>query len=74
MIYTIYSDNTGEILRAVQTDNIDSQLQLNESYVNGSIDSSVYYIENNVAVEIPPKTSPYAVFNFTTKSNTCIYE
>jgi hypothetical protein len=67
MIYTIYLNDTGEILRTVQTDNIDSQIQSGESYVEGSIDSSVYYIEDKVAVEIPPKTSPYAVFNFTTK-------
>jgi len=67
MIYTIYLNNTGEILKTIQTDNIDSQIQSGESYVEGSIDSSFYYIEDNVAVEIPPKTSPYAVFNFTTK-------
>jgi hypothetical protein len=67
MIYTIYLNDTGEILKTIQTDNIDSQIQSGESYVEGSIDSSFYYIEDNVAVEIPPKTSPYAVFNFTTK-------
>lgn len=67
MIYTIYLNDTGEILKTVQTDNIDSQIQPGESYVEGSIDSSFYYIKDNVAVEIPPKTSPYAVFNFTTK-------
>jgi hypothetical protein len=67
MIYTIYVTATGEILRTVQTDDIDSQIQSDESYVEGSIDSSVYYIENGVAVAIPVQTSPYSVFDFTTK-------
>lgn len=67
MSYTIYSNATGKILRTVQTNNIDSQLQDGESYVDGSIDSSAYYIENDVAVAIPPQTSPYAAFDFVTK-------
>lgn len=67
MIYTIYNNTTGEISRTVQTNRIDLQLQRDESYVQGAIDSSIYYIENGVAVEIPPKTSPYAVFDFTSK-------
>lgn len=67
MIYTIYITATGEISRTVQTDDIDLQIQSGESYLEGSIDSSVYYIDNGVAVDIPAKTSPYAVFDFTTK-------
>jgi len=67
MIYTIYVTATGEISRTVQTDDIDSQIQSGESYVEGLIDSSVYYIENGVAVAIPAQTSPYSVFDFTTK-------
>jgi hypothetical protein len=67
MIYTIYVNATGEISRTVQTDDIDSQIQSGESYVEGLIDSSVYYIENGVAVAIPAQTSPYSVFDFTTK-------
>jgi len=67
MNYTIYVTATGEILRTVYTNNIDSQIQDGESYVAGSIDSSAYYIENNIAVAIPPQTSPYSVFDFVTK-------
>ena len=67
MIYTIYVSATGEISRTVQTDDIDSQIQSGESYVEGLIDSSVYYIDNGVAVAIPAQTSPYSVFDFTTK-------
>lgn len=67
MIYTIYLTSTGQILKTVDTDNIESQIQSGESYVEGSIDSSVYYIENGQGVEIPAQTSPYAVFDFTTK-------
>ena len=67
MIYTIYLSQNGQILRTVQTDNIQSQLQVGESYLEGSIDSSNYYIENNLPVEIPPKPSQYSVFDFDTK-------
>jgi hypothetical protein len=67
MIYTIYVSATGEISRTVQTDDVDSQIQSGESYVEGSIDSSAYYIDNGVAVAIPAQTSPYSVFDFTTK-------
>ena len=67
MIYTIYVTATGEISKTVQTDDIDSQIQSGESYVEGSIDQSVYYIDNGVAVAIPAQTSPYSVFDFNTK-------
>lgn len=67
MIYTIYVSATGEISRTVQTDDIDSQIQSGESYLEGSIDASVYYIENGAAVAIPAKPNQYSVFDFTTK-------
>jgi hypothetical protein len=67
MNYTIYVSATGEILRTVQTDDIDSQIQSGESYLEGSIDASVYYIENDAAVAIPAKPDQYSVFDFTTK-------
>jgi hypothetical protein len=67
MIYTIYFTQTGQILRTVQTDNIQSQLQVGENYLESSIDSLNYYIENNLPVEIPPKPSKYSVFDFATK-------
>jgi hypothetical protein len=67
MIYTIYVTATGEILRTVQTDDINLQIQTGESYVEGSIDSSVYYIANSAAVAIPTKPDQYSLFDFTTK-------
>lgn len=67
MNYTIYSDVTGQILRIVVTTDIESQLQSGESYLEGAIDDSAYYISNGVAVAIPPKPDQYSVFDFTTK-------
>lgn len=67
MNYTIYSQSTGQILKIVVTDDIQSQLQSGESYLDGSIDDSTYYIENGVAVAIPAQPDQYSVFDFTTK-------
>lgn len=67
MMFTIYSEINGQIIRIVQTDNIESQLQDNESYLDGSIDDSAYYIQNGVPVAIPPKPDQYSVFDYTTK-------
>lgn len=67
MIYTIYSEPTGQILRVVQTPDIQAQLQDGETYIQGSIDDSAFYIENGEAVEIPSKPDQYSVFDFTTK-------
>lgn len=67
MNYTIYSDATGQILRVVQTTDIESQLQSGESYLEGVIDDTAYYIANGAAVAIPAKPDQYSVFDFTTK-------
>lgn len=67
MNYTIYSQANGQILRIVQTNDIDSQIQTGESYIDGFIDDSAYYIENGAAIEIPTKPDQYAVFDYTTK-------
>jgi len=67
MNYTIYSSTTGQILRVVQTTDIDSQIQSGESYLEGSIDDLAYYIANGVAVAIPAQPDQYSVFDFTTK-------
>jgi hypothetical protein len=67
MTYTIYSQATGQILRIVQTNDIESQLQDGESYLEGSIDDSDYYIENGSAVKIPPQPDQYSIFDFVTK-------
>ena len=67
MIYTIYSETTGQILRVVQTNDIQAQLQDGETYIQGSIDDSAFYIENKLPVAIPPKPSQYSIFDFVTK-------
>jgi hypothetical protein len=67
MNYTIYADATGQILRVVQTTDIDSQIQSGESYLEGAIDDLAYYIANGVAVAIPAQPDQYSVFDFTTK-------
>jgi hypothetical protein len=67
MIYTIYSEFTGQILKVVQTSNIQEQLEENQLYIEGFFDDSTYYIDNGSPVEIPEKSSPYANFDYTTK-------
>lgn len=67
MIYTVYSAINGQILRVVQTDHIESQLQEGQLYIDGSFDDTRYYIDNGSPVEIPEKPSPYADFDYTTK-------
>jgi hypothetical protein len=67
MNYTIYANATGQILRIVLTDDIQSQLQNGESYLEGLIDDAIYYIANGVAVAIPAQPDQYSVFDFTNK-------
>ena len=67
MIYTIYNQTTGQISKVVQTNEIELQLQEDESYIEGSYDDVTYYIEDNEPVEISAKPSPYAEFDYTTK-------
>jgi len=67
MNYTIYSQATGQIFKVVQTNDIESQIQTGETYIDGLFDDSIYYIENNEVVAIPPKPDKYSLFNFTTK-------
>jgi hypothetical protein len=67
MNYSIYSITNGQILRIVQTNNINAQLQNNEAYVNGSFNDTNYYISNGAPIEIPTKPSKYSIFDYTTK-------
>jgi hypothetical protein len=67
MIYTIYSETNGQIIKIVQTNNIQAQLQENQLYIEGSFNDTEYYINNSIPVEIPEKPSPYALFDFDTK-------
>lgn len=67
MIYTIYDSTTGQILRVVNTNEIDSQIGEGESFIEGEFDDVSYYIENDAAVQIPTQPSEYSVFDYTTK-------
>lgn len=67
MIYTIYNQTTGQISKIVQTNEIELQLQEDESYIEGSFNDEKYYINNSEPVEISEKPSPYSEFNYTTK-------
>jgi len=67
MMYAIYNQSTGQVLRNVQTNDIDAQIQENEAYIDGAVDDSNFYIENNLPVEIPEQPSQYSVFDFVTK-------
>lgn len=67
MMYTIYDSTTGQILRVVNTNEIESQISQGESFIEGEFDDVTYYIENDTAIEIPPQPSQYSTFDFSTK-------
>jgi hypothetical protein len=67
MNYTIYSSATGQILRIVQTTDIQSQLQPGEQYLDGSLNDSVYYVDSGNPVEFPPRPGSQYVFDFSSK-------
>jgi hypothetical protein len=67
MNYTIYNQTTGQISRIVQTNEIELQLQADESYIQGSYNDLTYYIADREPVEISEKPSPYSEFNYTNK-------
>jgi len=67
MMYTIFNTTTGEILRVINTNQIESQIKDNESFIDGEFLDDEYYIEYNQPVLITPKPNDYSVFNFETK-------
>ena len=67
MIYTIYDETTGQILRVVTTNEIDSQIKDGELFIEGEFSDVSYYIENAQAVLIPEQPSQYSIFDFSTK-------
>jgi len=67
MMYTIFNTTTGEILRVINTNQIESQIKDNESFIDGEFLDDAYYIEYNQPVLIPLKPNDYSVFNFETK-------
>lgn len=68
MIYTIYTETTGQIVGVVQTSDITIQLATGQGYVEGVYSDNQYYIENGVAVAMPTKPTGFVVFDYETKS------
>jgi hypothetical protein len=66
MKYSIYTNN-GKIIKLVDCNNIEQQLSDGELYIDGWFNDSEYYIEDNQAIQMPPKPDQYSVFNYTTK-------
>jgi hypothetical protein len=66
MKYSIYI-SSGEIVRLLDCDNIEQQLADGESYLDGWFLDSQYYVDQDEAVQMPPKPSQYCVFNYATK-------
>ena len=67
MNYTIFDNTTGKILKTVTTNNIATQLGINESYIDGVYDDSLYYIQNGIPIEIPTKPNQHSIFNWQTR-------
>jgi hypothetical protein len=70
MIISIYKKSNGQITKIVNCMEMDINKQYDPlicNYLEGSFHDSKYYIENNVAVLIPPSPNKYCVFNFDTK-------
>jgi len=70
MIISIYKKSNGKIIKSVYCSEEDLPLQYdasNFSYIEGTFDDSMYYIENNAPVAIPPAPNQYCVFNYDTK-------
>lgn len=71
MNYAIYSTAPGRILRTVQCDstNIEIQLQLGESYAElslGQNDATHYINSSSQLTAYPTQPSPFHVFNYAT--------
>jgi hypothetical protein len=66
MKYSIYI-SSGEIVRLLDCDNIEQQIADGESYLDGWFLDNQYYVDQDEAVQMPPKPTQYCVFNYTTK-------
>jgi hypothetical protein len=68
--YVIYNSVTGQINRIVVCNNIEQQLKSGETYIEGTIDDSKYYVDvdTETFVEFPPKPAPYDTWDWNTHS------
>jgi hypothetical protein len=64
MKYTIFNKLTGQILRIVNTIDIDLQIKNEESYIDGNYDDSLYYIQNNLPVLLPVQPNLFSIFDW----------
>lgn len=69
MTITIFDETTGQILRVVDCieSDIALQVEVGNSFLIGHYSDSDYYVNNGVAVAMPPKPSEYHVFDYSTK-------
>lgn len=67
MIYTIYKQDTGEILRLCGTDDIRNEVKSGEAYIDGHFDDTIYYIVKGAPVLLPQKPNSYHYFDYIAK-------
>jgi len=65
MIYTIYNP-LGQITKTVVTNDINAQLQVNESYIEGCYRDDEFYIVSGQPVALPETPNLGYVFNYAT--------
>lgn len=65
MNFTVYKNNTGQIVRCGSTiGDIYIQAQTGETVVEGYYSSNEYYFQNNVPKKIPSKPSDFHFFDY----------
>lgn len=70
MKYTIYREDNGEITHTLDLDDYDTLLaNIDEGFdfIPGRYLSDEFYIENDVAVQMPPRPGDWAVFDYNAK-------
>jgi hypothetical protein len=69
MNITIYKLSSGQVLRLCQCPDalVQAQLAVGEGYVEGTLDSFSYYIQDGQVVDMPPKPDGAYYFDYATK-------
>ena len=68
MIYSIYNIITGQIIKIIQTNDIESQLEVGQAYIIGPSNDATQYIENGALIDMPIKPDQTYKFDWSTKS------
>lgn len=66
-MYTVYN-NSGQITKVLNTQEIDLNLGEGESYIEGEYSDLLYYVENNQPVLKPDKPSEWHEFDYELKA------